>query len=134
MKLDLSPLRKALESLERGIERSREDPEDLEVRDAVIKRFEYCYELSWKMLKRHLEQVVPNPETIDQLSFKDLIREGAERGILDRVEAWFGYREQRNISSHTYDEKKARSVYESTPTFHEDARALLRELDRRNVD
>lgn len=54
MQLDLSSWKRALDTLERGIARSLATPADNEVRDAVIQRFEYCYELSWKMLKRHL--------------------------------------------------------------------------------
>jgi hypothetical protein len=51
MRLDLSSWKKALNSLERAIARSTASPADEELRDAVIQRFEYCYELSWKMLK-----------------------------------------------------------------------------------
>ena len=52
MPLDLSPLRNALASLARGLARRRAAPADEEVRDACIQRFEYCFELSWKMLVR----------------------------------------------------------------------------------
>ncbi|RMH54251.1 MAG: nucleotidyltransferase, partial [Candidatus Hydrogenedentota bacterium] len=52
--LDLHSFQGALESLRRGIERARRVPEDEEVRDAVIQRFEYSFELAWKMLKRRL--------------------------------------------------------------------------------
>jgi hypothetical protein len=82
MSLDLSAWAKALGGLERGITRAAAAPDDEEMRDAVIQRFEYSYELSWKMLKRHLEEVVPEPAIVDQWSFKELIREAAERGLL----------------------------------------------------
>lgn len=134
MKLDFSSLKKALESLNRAILRSQNESDDEELRDAVIQRFEYTYELSWKMLKRQIEQEFPTPSEVDRLSFRDLLREGAERGMITDVEKWMDYREQRNITSHTYDEQKAESVYESALSFYDDAKALLDELERRNSD
>jgi len=44
--LDLTSLEKALSNLERAIIRSQREPTDQEVRDSVIQRFEYSYELS----------------------------------------------------------------------------------------
>jgi len=114
--------------------RSTAAPKDEELRDAVIQRFEYSYELSWKMLKRHLEQVVPDPGAVDQWSFKELMREAAERGLIAAVEPWMEYRYQRNMTAHAYDGEKARLVYESARSFIADAKALLNEVRRRNVD
>lgn len=134
MRLDLSSWARALESLERGIVRAQIAPADEELRDAVIQRFEYCYELSWKMLKRHLEQVIADPGAADQWSFKEMMREAAERGLIAEVEPWLEYRRQRNQTAHIYDEEKARLVYGSAVSFLKDARALLREVEKRNVD
>ena len=44
--IDLTSLEKALSNLERAIIRSQREPTDQEVRDSVIQRFEYSYELS----------------------------------------------------------------------------------------
>ena len=57
--------------------------------------FEYSYELIWKVLKRHLELVVPDPEFVDHWSFKELMRESAERGLIPSVEPWLEYGYQR---------------------------------------
>ncbi|HLC16238.1 MAG TPA: nucleotidyltransferase substrate binding protein [Thermodesulfovibrionia bacterium] len=132
MKLDFTSFKKALESLNRAILRSQNEPDDEELRDAVIQRFEYTYELSWKMLKRQIEHDSPTPSEIDRLSFRDLLRDGRERGLITDVEQWMDYREQRNITSHTYDEQKAESVYDSALSFYKDAKVLLDELERRN--
>ena len=134
MTLDLTSWKRALASLQRAITRAIAAPQDEELRDAVIQRFEYSYELSWKMLKRHLEQVVPDPGAVDQWSFKELMREAAERGLIAAVEPWIEYRYQRNLTAHVYDEEKARGVYDSARSFIGDANALLDEVERRNVD
>jgi nucleotidyltransferase substrate binding protein (TIGR01987 family) len=134
MKLDLSSLHLALASLERAIVRASAAPDDEELRDAVIQRFEYSFELCWKMLKRHLEQVFASPGVVDHLSFKELVREAAERGLVARVEPWWTYRHQRNLTSHTYNAENARAVFETARAFHPDAVALLAEIEKRNVD
>jgi hypothetical protein len=84
------------------------------------------------MLKRHLEQVVPDPARIDSLSFRELIREGAERGIVAEPEPWFEYRHQRNPTSHAYNSAAAQLVFQTALGFRDAARALLAELERRN--
>lgn len=131
MKLDLTSFEKALARLKKGIARAQAAPHDEELRDSVIQRFEYTYELSWKMLKRQLESTSPTPVEIDTLGFKDLIREGAEQGFIANPEAWFEYRRQRNATSHAYDEKKAVQVYQTALRFVADAQALLEKLKQR---
>ena len=84
------------------------------------------------MLKRELEKESQNPSLIDSLSFKDLIREGTEKGLIAKSEPWFGYREARNITSHSYEETQAKRVYEVALLFQVEARALLSELKKRN--
>ncbi len=132
-KLDLSSLEKALASLERAVLRSKEFPEDEELRDAVIQRFEYSYELSWKMIKREIERTSPSKSELDGLSFRDLFRMAAEKGIVENPEHWFDYREKRNITSHTYDSSKAEVVYQSAIGFLDDAEKLFAELKKRNT-
>jgi nucleotidyltransferase substrate binding protein (TIGR01987 family) len=132
--LDLSALHRALASLERGATRALGAPGDEELRDAVIQRFEYTYELCWRMLKRHLEQVVPDTTRLDGLSFRELLREGAERGLIGQIEPWLEYRHQRNQTSHVYNAIAAQAVFQSALGFRVSAAALLEELERRNVE
>lgn len=131
-RLDLSSLRSALASLDRGCARSRLAPDDEELRDAVIQRFEYTYELCWKMLKRRLEMDAAVPSDIDRLSFPDLMRAGAEHRMIDDVERWLVYRHQRNTTSHVYDSDLAWDVYRSALDFASDARRLLVALEARD--
>jgi len=131
--IDLTPLQKATDSLASAITRTeREKPDDM-LRDSVIQRFEYTYELCWKMLKRRLKLDVPSPEAIDEMSFREMIREGAERGLIDDPLAWFNYREKRNLTSHTYDAEVAQDVYQAALTFLTDAENLLARLRIRNT-
>ncbi len=128
MALDFGALEKAINSLGMALDKSAQDLGDDIVRDAVIQRFEYTYELCWKMLKRKLERDAANPSLIDQLPYRDLIREGAVRGYIEHPEPWFEYRAARNITSHTYDEQKAIVVYRTAVQFVKDAAVLLKNL------
>ena len=51
-RLDLTPLARALAALDRGLTRWQAAPNDAELLDACIQRFEFTFELCWKMLKR----------------------------------------------------------------------------------
>lgn len=133
MQLDFSSYEKALASLQRVLDRSRTMPDDEDIRDACIQRFEYTYELAYKMLKRQLEQELPSSEELDHLPFKELIRVGAERGLIADPQRWFDYRDKRNITSHTYDEAKAREVFDILAAFSVDAASLLSRLKARHA-
>ena len=134
MQLDFSSLQKGLQSLKRAMDRAQEQPSDDVLRDAVIQRYEYSYELTWKMLKRQLEQEVPDPSEMDRLSFKDLLREAVERGFPVKFDNWVVYRAMRNITSQTYDESKAEEVYQVATEFYDEALALLISLEERSLD
>lgn len=123
-KLVLTPLRRALESLEVALRESKTEI----VRDATIQRFEYTYELAWKMIKRHLEW--SGESEADSLTRKELFREAARIGLIADAEKWFEYHEARNKTSHTYDQEIADEVYQAAQAFAADARRLLSALDQ----
>lgn len=128
--VDLSSLRQALASLQRALVRwNASQQQDEELRDACIQRFEYTFELSWKMLKRRLEIDLPDAHSVDAMSFRDLMRTGAERGLLPDVDAWMVFRDKRNMTSHTYNVAKAAEVAAIIPSFADRAADLLARLD-----
>ena len=129
--LDLTSLRDALASLRRGLDRFGQAPHDEELRDACIQRFEYCFELSWKMLARRLEMDLPTASIVDAMSYGELVRAGAERGLIADASAWMLYRDKRNTTSHTYNPVKAADVATIIPSFETHALALLKALQAR---
>ncbi|WP_374410246.1 nucleotidyltransferase substrate binding protein [Novosphingobium colocasiae] len=130
MPLDFSPLARAIARLEEGLARYQRDVSDTQIRDGLIQRFEFTYDLAHKMLRRVLEQLAANPEAIDRMGFPDLIRSGVEQGLVPGDwPAWRVYREMRNITSHTYDEAKALQVAQAIPAFLGEARGLLARLE-----
>jgi nucleotidyltransferase substrate binding protein (TIGR01987 family) len=131
MILDLTSLEKALAALDRALARSAKAPGDEELRDACIQRFEFTFELSWKMLKRRLEMDLPDAAEVDTMSYRTLIRAGAERGLIADPTTWFIYRDKRNLTTHTYDAAKANDIAGVLPRFAADARLLLDALRKR---
>ena len=128
MQLDLSNFNKAIISLEKALNELEKSPNEF-IKSATIKSFEYTYELLWKMLKRYLVISEPSSEEIIEMSFADLIRTGNQRGLLlSDWSVWVEYRNNRNITSHTYDEKKAEQVLLIVPKFHKEALFLYDKL------
>lgn len=138
MPLDLTPLQRAVSQLDTFYALSTL-PQDQAVmaealRMAAIQAFEYSYELSVKMLRRFLEMTEPNPTALDDATFQGLIRLGSERGLLrSDLPVWMEFRRQRGTTSHAYDAAKAAQVHAAIPSFLNEARALLAELERRSV-
>ena len=130
MPLDFTSLANVIGKLDEGLVRYLDDTSDALIRDGLIQRFEFTYDLSHKMLRRALEMAAANPEEIDRMSVPTLVRTGNEQGLLrgDWAE-WRTYREMRNITSHTYDEAKALQVAAAIPAFLDEARELLRRLE-----
>lgn len=66
------------------------------------------------------------------MSYKEPIREGAERGFISNPRSWFVYRDDRNVTSHTYDQKIALRVYARANEFVKDAQILLRKFSKKD--
>ena len=139
MKLDLTPLENAVAQLEDGLVQYeshvvREFPQIRnQMRAGAIQAFEFTYELSVGMIKRHLEQVSANPAEIDELFFRDLIRRAWQQGLLrSELDTWMRHRANRGTTSHTYNDERAERVFRSIPEFLEEVRHLLKELQAKN--
>ena len=103
------------------------------MRGNVIQTFEYTYELSFKMVRRHLSMASGSPDTINAMTFSDVIREAYGKDIVrSDVVAWRKYRDRRGITSHAYNEDKAQEVFVGAPDFLDEARYLLDRLRERN--
>ncbi len=138
MKLDFTALNKAILSLSESISSTSDvdfmnsltQAQQRTMKAGVIQHFEFTYELSWKMLRRQLMQE-EGKETIDGLNRKDLYRLAAQKRILDDPENWFVFHRARNETSHTYDEKIAKDVYDVSLLFILAAEKLLKNLEVR---
>ncbi len=134
--LDLDPLKNAVNRLREAMELFEREPSDY-LRDSVIKRFEFTYELSVRLLKRALEIASLNSDEIDQMSFPQLIRTADEQGfVLSGWPRWSEFRKARNRSAHAYNEQLALDVLAEVPAFEREAEFLYHKLmeRRRHLD
>lgn len=126
-KLDLTSFEKALNSLIDILFMYDKNPDDTIVRDATIQRFEYTYSLALKMLSRFINK--ESKEITHTMTFNQLIRSANQFGLLkSNLELWDNYRQKRNATSHTYDEKVALEVMAIIPIFKDEAEFLLNKL------
>jgi len=132
MSLDITSLGNAVRRLREGLERYKREPTDEQIRDGLIQRFEFTYELTHKMLKRYLKETAASPDEIERMPFADLVRSGNAQGLLPSDwPAWRRFREMRARTSHTYDAKVASQVASAIPGFLEEAEHFYAELQRR---
>lgn len=130
--LDLDPLFNAVNRLEEGWLRYQQDTADEQIRDGLIQRFEFTYEISHKMLRRFLMHTSASPEQFREMAFQDLIRSANEQDLLlGDWPDWRRYREMRSKTSHTYDEAVALEVVAGIPAFMDEARHLANRLQAR---
>jgi nucleotidyltransferase substrate binding protein (TIGR01987 family) len=111
---------KALHRLEIALTKTL-DEDDLYL-DATIQRFEFTFELAWKLMKAVLEY-----EGIEATSPRSSIREAWKQHLIGDAEKWLDMQVKRNLSSHTYNEETAQDIYRH---IKEDYIVLLQDLDQ----
>ncbi|MBA5249101.1 MAG: DUF86 domain-containing protein [Gammaproteobacteria bacterium] len=77
------------------------------VRDSAIKRYEICYELSWKSIQEQLKneglEVCNSPKSCFKQAFK--------LGLIENEEKFADMVQSRNLTTHTYNEDLANKIY-----------------------
>jgi nucleotidyltransferase substrate binding protein (TIGR01987 family) len=119
--IDISNLIKARSNFERfrvGMQTDRD-------KAGAIQAFEYCFELSWKTLKRILDY-----QGVETRAPRDTIREAALNKLISNPEEWFIFLEKRNISSHTYKEENAESVINAFEQFSLAMSELIENMEK----
>lgn len=98
----LNDLRRARERLQEAV-----DLEPTEInQDATIQRFEFNFELCWKLMKALVEFKGKSCS-----SPRDCIRIAANIEITDNPQEWISFLNDRNALSHQYTEVIARQIY-----------------------
>jgi len=87
----------------------KDDENELIVhRDALIKRFEFCYDLTWKFYKLVLKEKY----SINVTSPRKVFQEAYQQGIFttEETEKFIEMIDARNETTHIYDEAVAESI------------------------
>lgn len=111
-------LEKSLRFLEQAI--AIEHP-DIIQKAGLIQFFEISFELTWNLMKEYLEE----QGFQDIRSPRDTIKKAFETQLITNGHIWLQTLQNRNLTSHTYDEETAdRVVREISTTYY----PLLREV------
>lgn len=123
-------LSKALASLKKVLgDLQGRNPQDAfyeELRDSAIKRFEYSIDTFWKFLKAWMEiQAV-----ILVASPKGVLKQAWEIGTINEEEYQILVKaiEDRNLTSHTYNEHLAQSISASIPAYYQTMNEILEKI------
>ena len=118
-----------IEDLKKALSRLKEAaalPSDNTInQDATIQRFEFTFELSWKIMQSMVNETIK-----EAYGPKQVIREAAKLGLITDPAKWFVFLQQRNLTVHTYREEIAKEVYASAKEFISYAEALIPLLEK----
>jgi len=92
--------------------------------DLVVKRFEFTYEMAWKALKRYLEFL-----GLEAKSPRMIFREGFSQGIVKDESIWLDMIEQRNLTSHVYDEFQIQDILTKKEIYKDAFIELKKEIE-----
>jgi nucleotidyltransferase substrate binding protein (TIGR01987 family) len=79
-------------------------------KEGIIQRFEYTFELAWKVLKDKMEF---DGIVLDQISPKAVVRQAFAAKYINDPDTWLKMIGDRNLMSHTYDFVKFEAVIQS---------------------
>lgn len=109
----MSKLKAKIDNFYNALQRLKEAISELEksnandvVRDGVIQRFEFTYELAWKTTKEYLEDL----GITDRNSPKAVIKEAFAQKLIINEEVWLLMLKDRNMTSHIYKEEMAQEI------------------------
>jgi nucleotidyltransferase substrate binding protein (TIGR01987 family) len=75
-------------------------------RDSAIKRFELCFDLSWKTIKNYARN-----QGLECYSPRDCFKTAFQLKLVDYDERWLRMIDDRNLTTHLYKEEYADEVY-----------------------
>ena len=79
-------------------------------KEGIIQRFEYTFELAWKVLKDKMEF---DGIVLDQISPKTVVRQAFAAKYINDPDTWLKMIGDRNLMSHTYDFVKFEALIQS---------------------
>ena len=86
----------------------------LSVRDGAIQRFEFTAELAWKTVREYLID-----EGIAEINTpKSVMKAAFAANLVDDEDGWIGILNDRNTTSHIYDEEEADKIFERIRSNH----------------
>ena len=92
--------------------------------DATIQRFEFTFELTWKVIREFA-----NFKGLETTSPRDAFRIASDLGLVNNPEVWFDFLKDRNLSTHLYNEDEAIKIFSHLPNFVSECEALIEKIE-----
>ncbi len=119
----LDDLARAATALDEASLRYAATPSDALIRDGLIQRFEFSFELAWKTI-----QAIAAEDGSMLRSPKPALAHALQSGWAVDEAIWFRMLEARNMTSHTYSESIAEELAREIPSFLEPLHGLIAQL------
>jgi nucleotidyltransferase substrate binding protein (TIGR01987 family) len=75
--------------------------------DGTIQRFEFTFEQAWKTIQKFIRY-----EGFDCNTPRECLRKAYSAGLIDDEDIWLDMLDDRNITSHVYNETLAKGIYD----------------------
>jgi nucleotidyltransferase substrate binding protein (TIGR01987 family) len=120
-------LERFIEALDRRADLEREGFGDIFL-DLAVKRFEFSYEMAWKTIKRYLDY-----EGIEADYPRACFKEAYSQKLIGNQQVWLDMIEQRNLSSHVYNQDEVAGILAKLNDFRAAFEGLLQQLEERTA-
>jgi nucleotidyltransferase substrate binding protein (TIGR01987 family) len=114
-----------VEALDRRADLEKEGFGDIFL-DLAVKRFEFTYEMAWKTIKRYLDY-----EGIEARFPRACFKEAYSQKLITDQQVWLDMIEQRNLSSHVYNQDELAGILVRLAEFRGAFEGLLQQLEKR---
>ena len=95
--------------------------------DLAVKRFEFTYEMSWKAIRRCLDFL-----GIEAKYPRACFKEAYAIGLLTNESVWLEMIEQRNLTSHVYNQDEVKGILVRLDEFCQNFEELLARLEEKS--
>lgn len=118
-------LKRALSRLEEAINTPVTEQNSLLI-DGTIQRFEFCIELFWKMLRRALLD-----SGIESGTPREAVQKAYQAKWLNDEQLWIQMLQDRNRTSHVYEEEIAQEIFARVPQYYEIMSQAIADIERK---
>lgn len=109
-----------------ALNRSLREPYSEFIQDSVIKRFEFSFEAFWKYLKEYMQIGHGKASTTPKSCFRNALTAGLITE--DECHLFLLMTDDRNLTTHTYEELTAKELYNKVPKYVEAMSAVIERL------
>ena len=94
--------------------------------DLAVKRFEFTYEMSWKAIRRCLDFL-----GVEAKYPRACFKEAYALGLIKNESVWLEMIEQRNLTSHVYNEDEVKGILSRLDEYRQNFEELLAHLEEK---